>query len=208
MNIKKKWCDYWSDYSHQMLGLFQREAGEQGFPNCLLVVVLLVEFVVEGDLGMKDATCHVDSKSPSHNLLLPNITQNDLILRNITQGPVAILTTFPSLLTCLVRFASRSNGSSNVTSSCPVVPVATRRGRQIWCAFAPRVDRGDPVGFAGIRRGVTKDVAPRSAKRTRKDKAARAGQKGMSRPYGRDSDNTNNSIIINNNTLIIIIYMI
>ena len=55
-----------------MLGLFQREAGEQGFPNCLLVVVLLVEFVVEGDLGMKDATCHVDSKS--HNLVLPNIT--------------------------------------------------------------------------------------------------------------------------------------
>ena len=65
-----------------MLGLSQREAGEQGFPQCLLVVVLLVEFVVEGDLSMKDATCHVYSKS--HYPVLPNhdITLNDLILLN------------------------------------------------------------------------------------------------------------------------------
>ena len=51
-----------------------REAGEHGFLNWILVAaaVLLVEFVVEGDLGMKDATRHVDSKS--YNLVLPNIT--------------------------------------------------------------------------------------------------------------------------------------
>ena len=92
-----------------------REAGEQGFPNWILVAVLLVEFVVEGDLGMKDATCHVDSKS--HYLVLPNITLNYLILLNITQGPVTMLNTFPSLLTCLVSFAGRSNGSSRGASS-------------------------------------------------------------------------------------------
>ena len=46
-----------------MVGLSQREPGEQGFPNWILVAVLLVDSVVEGDLGMKDATCHVDSKS-------------------------------------------------------------------------------------------------------------------------------------------------
>ena len=47
----------------------QREAGEQGVPNGMLVAVLLVEFAVEGDLGMKDATCQVDSES--QNLILP-----------------------------------------------------------------------------------------------------------------------------------------
>ena len=52
-----------------MVGLSQREAGEQRFQNWILVAVLLV---VEGDLGVKDATYHVDSKS--HNLVLPNIT--------------------------------------------------------------------------------------------------------------------------------------
>ena len=53
-----------------MAGLSQRGAGEEGFPNWMLVAVLLVEFV-EGDLDVKDATCHVDSKS--HYLVLPNI---------------------------------------------------------------------------------------------------------------------------------------
>ena len=47
----------------------QREAGEQGVPNGMLVAVLLVEFAIEGDLGMKDATCQVDSEI--QNLLLP-----------------------------------------------------------------------------------------------------------------------------------------
>ena len=47
----------------------QREAGEQGVPNGMLVAVLLVEFAVEGDLGMKDATCQVDSESQK--LILP-----------------------------------------------------------------------------------------------------------------------------------------
>ena len=47
----------------------QREAGEQGVPNSLLVAVLLVEFAVEGELGLKDATCQVDSES--QNLILP-----------------------------------------------------------------------------------------------------------------------------------------
>ena len=50
-----------------MVGLSQREAGEQGFPTWILVAVLLVDFVVEGGLCMKDATRHVDSKS--HNLV-------------------------------------------------------------------------------------------------------------------------------------------
>ena len=59
----------------------------------MLVVVLLVEFVIKGDLRMKDVTCHVDSKS--YSLILPNITQNDLTLLNISLGPVATLTTFP-----------------------------------------------------------------------------------------------------------------
>ena len=48
-----------NDYSHQMVGLSQREAGEQGFPNWILLVVLLVDFAIEGDLSMKDATCQV-----------------------------------------------------------------------------------------------------------------------------------------------------
>ena len=61
-----------------MVGLSQRKAGEQGFPNWILVSVLLVEFVVEGDLGMKDASCHVDSKS--HN----RIKKNYLKWSNIT----------------------------------------------------------------------------------------------------------------------------
>ena len=47
----------------------QREAGEQGVPKRMLVAVLLVQFAVEGDLGMKDATCQVDSES--QNLILP-----------------------------------------------------------------------------------------------------------------------------------------
>ena len=47
----------------------QREAGEQGVSNGMLVAVLLVEFAVEGDLGMQDATCRVDSES--QNLILP-----------------------------------------------------------------------------------------------------------------------------------------
>ena len=108
-----------------MLGLSQREAGEEGSPNWMLIAVLLVEFVVEGDLGnvgIKDATCHVDSKS--HYLVLPSITLNDLILLNITQGPVTMLNTFPSLLTCLTFLAGRSIGSSTGTSSCLVVQVA------------------------------------------------------------------------------------
>ena len=46
-------------------------------PEWILVAVLLVEFVGKGDLGMKDTTCHIDSKS--HNPVLPNIIQNDLI---------------------------------------------------------------------------------------------------------------------------------
>ena len=103
-----------------MVGLSQREAGEQGLQNWMLVAVLLVEFVVEGNLGMKDATCHVDNKS--HYLVLSNIPLNDLILLDITQGPVAMLTTFkfPSLLTYLSFLAGRSIGSSNGTSSCPL----------------------------------------------------------------------------------------
>ena len=52
-----------------MVGLSQREAWEQGVPNGMLVAVLLVEIAVEGDLGMKDATCQVDSES--QNLILP-----------------------------------------------------------------------------------------------------------------------------------------
>ena len=104
----------------------QREVGKQGFPNWMLVVEMLVEFVIEGDLCMKDATCQVDSKSL--NLIIYNIIQNDLRLLNITQGPVATLTNFPFLLTCLIRLAGRSNGSSSGTTSCPVVPVATSRG--------------------------------------------------------------------------------
>ena len=35
----------------------------------MLVAVLLVEFAIEGDLGMKDATCEVNSES--QNLILP-----------------------------------------------------------------------------------------------------------------------------------------
>ena len=31
----------------------QREAGEQGVPKRMLVAVLLMQFAVEGDLGMK-----------------------------------------------------------------------------------------------------------------------------------------------------------
>ena len=34
----------------------------------MLIVVLLVEFVIEGDMRMKDATCQVDSES--QNLIL------------------------------------------------------------------------------------------------------------------------------------------
>ena len=44
-----------------------------------------------------------------------------------------MLTTFPSLLTCLSFLAGRSIGSSKSTPSCPVVSAATRRGRRIWC---------------------------------------------------------------------------
>ena len=47
----------------------QREAGEQGVPNGMLVAVLLAEFAITGDFGMKDATCQVDSES--QNLILP-----------------------------------------------------------------------------------------------------------------------------------------
>ena len=46
-----------------MVGLSKCQAGKQGFPNWMLIVVLLVEFVIEGDMRMKDATCQVDSKS-------------------------------------------------------------------------------------------------------------------------------------------------
>ena len=92
----------------------------------MLVVVLLVEFVIEGDLYIKDATCQVDSKS--QNLIWPNITQSDLILLNIAQGPVATLTIFPSVLICLIRLTGRSDGSSRGISICPVVPVTTSRG--------------------------------------------------------------------------------
>ena len=63
-----------NDYSHQMVGLSQCEAREQGFPNWMLVVVLRVDFAIEGFLSMKDATCQVDSNN--HNLILPSITQN------------------------------------------------------------------------------------------------------------------------------------
>ena len=35
----------------------------------MLAAVLLVEFAIQGDLGMKDATCQVDSES--QNLILP-----------------------------------------------------------------------------------------------------------------------------------------
>ena len=51
-----------------MAGLSQREAWEQGVPNWMLVAVLLVEFAIEGDLGMKDATCQVGSER--QNLIL------------------------------------------------------------------------------------------------------------------------------------------
>ena len=47
----------------------QREAGEQGVPNGMLVAVLIVEFATKEDFGMKDATCQVDSES--QNLILP-----------------------------------------------------------------------------------------------------------------------------------------
>ena len=47
----------------------QREAWEQGVPNWMLAAVLLVEFAIQGDLGMKDATCQVDTKVRE-----PNIT--------------------------------------------------------------------------------------------------------------------------------------
>ena len=50
-----------------MVGLSQREAGE--VPNWMLAAALLVEFAIQGDLGMKDATCQVDSES--QNLILP-----------------------------------------------------------------------------------------------------------------------------------------
>ena len=100
----------------------QREVGEQGAPNWMLVAVLLVEFAIEGDLGMKDATCQQ-----------PNIG-------NTTQGPIAMLTTFPSLLTCLSFLAGRSIGSLSGpgTSSCPVAPVATSRraGHRTSCGWS------------------------------------------------------------------------
>ena len=48
-----------------MVGLSRREAGGQGVPSWMRVAVLLVEFVVEGDLGMKDATCHAHSNGPT-----------------------------------------------------------------------------------------------------------------------------------------------
>ena len=132
-----------------MVGLSesQHEAGKQGFPNWMLVVVLLVEFVIEGDLCMKDATCQVDSKG--WNLIWPNITQNDLILLNITPGPwVSVaLTIFPSLLICFLRLAGRSNGSSSGISICPVVLLRPAEGPGVelraswawppvpWCGF-------------------------------------------------------------------------
>ena len=49
-----------------MVGMSQREAGKKGSPDWMLLVVLLVEFVIEGDLRMKDAshaTCQVGSKT-------------------------------------------------------------------------------------------------------------------------------------------------
>ena len=73
--------------------------------------------------------CYLPCQQQLFNLVLPDIIQNDLILLNITHGPVTMLTTFLSLLTCLSFLAGRSIGSS----SCPFVPVATRRGRRIWC---------------------------------------------------------------------------
>ena len=42
-----------------MVSLSQLEAGEPGFSNWMLVVVLLVEFAIELDLSMKSATCQV-----------------------------------------------------------------------------------------------------------------------------------------------------
>ena len=55
--------------THQVVGLSQREAGEQGVQDWMLTAVLLVEFAIEGDLGRKDATCQVDSESQK--LILP-----------------------------------------------------------------------------------------------------------------------------------------
>ena len=52
-----------------MVGVSQLESGEQGVRNGMLVAVLLVEFSIQGDFGMKDATCQVDSES--QNLILP-----------------------------------------------------------------------------------------------------------------------------------------
>ena len=75
---------------------------------------------------MQDATCHVDSKS--QNLVLTNINQNDLTLLNITHGPVATLTNFPSLLTSYIRLAGRSDGSSSGASSCTIQVVTVLTG--------------------------------------------------------------------------------
>ena len=38
---------------------------------------------------------------------------------------MAMLTSFPSLLTCSTRLAGRSNGSLSGNPSCPMVPVVT-----------------------------------------------------------------------------------
>ena len=66
-----------------MVGLSQLEAGEQGVPNWILVAVLLVAFAVEGDLqvGMKDATCQVNSES--QNLILPR--ESGILHKDLSQ---------------------------------------------------------------------------------------------------------------------------
>ena len=87
----------------------QRKTWEQGVPNCILVAVLLVEFSIEGDLSMKDATCQVNSESQI--LILP---------REYYTRTFAMLTTSPSLLASISFLAGRSIGSTSGTSSCPL----------------------------------------------------------------------------------------
>ena len=65
--------------------------------------------------------------------------------------------------------------------------------------FRPRVDRGGPIRFAGIRRGVTKRRRARrqgeEVQREREKIRRRARDREMSRPYGRDTYTTLYSLI-------------